>query len=206
MDNKERVVAYIDGFNLYFGMKQSNWSKYYWLNVEKLVQSLLKQNQILVGIKYFTSRVSDNNSKTQRQNEYLEALETVDSIKIFYGKFQSYQETCRKCGNQYSLKNEKMTDVNIAVEMLSDAFLNAFDAAMLISGDSDLIPPMNTIHKLFTTKRVFIAFPPNRHNQSVSNVAKGSFTIGRKTLQDSQFPNELTNKYGHILRRPTSWN
>jgi len=39
---KERVIAYIDGFNLYFGIKQSNWNDVLWLNVKKLAESLLK--------------------------------------------------------------------------------------------------------------------------------------------------------------------
>lgn len=32
-----------------------------------------------------------------------------------------------------------MTDVNIAVEMMRDAFQDRFDAALLISADSDLV-------------------------------------------------------------------
>ncbi len=34
---KERVVAYIDGFNLYFGMRDANYDNCRWLNVRKLV-------------------------------------------------------------------------------------------------------------------------------------------------------------------------
>lgn len=37
---------------------------------------------------------------------------------------------------------EKMTDVNIAVELLGDAQDDAFDTAIIISGDSDLTPPV----------------------------------------------------------------
>ena len=28
----ERIVAYIDGFNLYYGMKEKGWKYFYWLN------------------------------------------------------------------------------------------------------------------------------------------------------------------------------
>jgi hypothetical protein len=34
--------------------------------------------------------------------------------------------------------HEKMTDVNIAVELLTDAFQDSFDVALLISADGDL--------------------------------------------------------------------
>ena len=28
-----RVVAYVDGFNLYFGLRSKGWKKYYWLDL-----------------------------------------------------------------------------------------------------------------------------------------------------------------------------
>jgi hypothetical protein len=42
-----------------------------------------------------------------------------------------------------------MTDVNIATQILIDAFQDKYDMTMLISGDSDLVPPIRTIHELF---------------------------------------------------------
>ncbi len=42
-----QVGAYIDGFNLYFGMKNRRWKRYYWLNVEKYVRCFLKQDDRL---------------------------------------------------------------------------------------------------------------------------------------------------------------
>ena len=35
-----------------------------------------------------------------------------------------------------------MTDVNIATQMMIDAFQDKYNMAMLISGDSDLVPPI----------------------------------------------------------------
>ncbi|MCW2120451.1 hypothetical protein M2326_002769 [Flavobacterium sp. 7A] len=98
-----------------------------------------------------------------------------------------------------------MTDVNIATQILIDAYQDNYDMAMLISGDSDLVPPMIAVHENFKDKRVFAAFPPRRHNQSVSIVAKGSLTIGRKKLVDSQFPLEVAKRDGFILSKPNDW-
>jgi uncharacterized LabA/DUF88 family protein len=98
-----------------------------------------------------------------------------------------------------------MTDVNIATQMLLDAYQDKFDMAMLISGDSDLVPPIRAIHEMFNKKRVFVAFPPKRHNSSVALNAKGSMTIGRKKLIDSQFELEVRKKDGFILRKPKEW-
>lgn len=201
---KEKVIVYVDGFNLYFGMLEAGYHYCKWLNLDVLVKSLLQVNQELQEIKYFTSRVSNNPDKQKRQSTYIEALDST-GIKIYYGHYQRDTIECGRCGNIWPKYNEKMTDVNIATQMLNDAYQDNYDMAMLISGDSDLVPPIRTIHKVFKNKRVFVAFPPKRHNNSVSLVAKGSLTIGRKKLVNSQFDNSITKKDGYILRKPKSW-
>ena len=43
----ERVIAYIDGFNLHYGLKSKQWRRYYWLNLQVLALNLLKPYQQL---------------------------------------------------------------------------------------------------------------------------------------------------------------
>jgi uncharacterized LabA/DUF88 family protein len=201
---KERVVVYIDGFNLYFGMLDAGFDYCKWLDVILLSKNLLNSNQFLVEVKYFTSRVSNNPDKQKRQNTYIEALE-ASGVIIYFGNYQSDKIKCKKCKNVWPKFNEKMTDVNIATQILIDAYQDRYDMAMLISGDSDLVPPIIAVHENFKSKRVFAAFPPRRHNQSVSIVAKGSLTIGRKKLVDSQFDEEVVKRDGYVLKKPNDW-
>ena len=201
----ERTVVYVDGFNLYFGMLAANLVDCKWLNIRSLVMGLLKPNQRLEDIKYFTSAVTKNPNKQKRQNAYIEALETV-GIKVIYGRYQSYPVECRKCGDIRTEQNEKMTDVNIATHIITDAFQDKYDVAILISGDSDLVPPIKAVHELFgKLKRVTVFFPPNRYNASVAFVARGSMVIGKKKLRDSQFAEEVKKPNGFILKLPTEW-
>lgn len=201
---KERVIVYIDGFNLYFGMVEAGYKHLKWLNLRLLAENLIKPDQEIIAIKYFTSRVGNNPEKQKRQTTYIEALQSVD-IKIYYGHYQSDRVECKLCGNIWAKYNEKMTDVNIATQMIIDAYQNKYDVAMLISGDSDLVPPIKAVNENFKNKRVFVAFPPKRHNNSVSIVAKGSLTIGRKKLVDSQFPESVTKNDGYKLLKPKDW-
>jgi len=201
---KERVTVYVDGFNLYFGMLEAGLLNCKWLNIQLLISNLLQPNQELQEIKYFTSRVSNNPDKQKRQTTYIEALEST-GIKILYGHYQRDKIECKQCGNIWPKYNEKMTDVNIATQILIDAYQDKFDMAMLISGDSDLVPPIKAVHENFKYKRVFVAFPPKRHNNSVSLVAKGSMTIGRKKLVDSQFEASVKKKDGYTLKKPMGW-
>lgn len=204
IEKKERVIVYIDGFNLYFGMKEAGFEHCKWLNLHLLSSNLIKPNQELVEVKYFTSRVGNNPDKQKRQATYIEALETTN-VKVLYGHYQSSSIECKRCGNNWPTYNEKMTDVNIATQMLIDAYQDRFDMAMLISGDSDLVPPIKAIHTLFNQKRVFVAFPPKRSNSSVALNAKGSMIIGRKKLVDCQFSDKLTKRGGFILHKPDDW-
>ena len=203
MYSAERVVVYIDGFNLYFGMT-SSFPDIKWLDVELLAKNLLKSNQTLVSVKYFTSLVNHSTQKEKRQQSYLNALKTTN-VKIIYGHYKSKPKSCKSCGHSWSDNEEKMTDVNIAVHMVADAIDDLFDCAILISGDSDLVPPITLIHSKFKNKRVTVIFPPNRHNNSVKNVAKGAFILGKQKLKQSQFPDQIPLKNGFILQKPNEW-
>jgi uncharacterized LabA/DUF88 family protein len=201
---RERVVAYIDGFNLYFGMREAGFNNCRWLNIHKLIINLLKPHQCLMGIKYFTSRVSNNPDKQKRQSTYIDALESID-IRIIYGNYQDGSTECNRCCHIWRTAKEKMTDVNIAMNIIVDAYKDEYDMAILISGDSDLTPPIREVHALFKNKRVFIAFPPKRHNNSLALVAKGSEIIGKKRLLDAQFDEQVLSKTGYLLRIPDDW-
>ena len=200
-----RVVAYIDGFNLYFGLRSAGWKRFYWLNLQTLAQNLLKAGQDLVFTKYFTSRVPYPAEKERRQSTFLDALETLSDFRIYYGHYQTNSQRCGKCGNRAFVPSEKMTDVNIAVEMMSDAYQDLFDVALLISADSDLTAPVLAIKSLFPDKRVIVAFPPQRHSVQLERLAHGSFQIGRATIARSLFPEKVPKADGFILQKPPEW-
>jgi uncharacterized LabA/DUF88 family protein len=201
---QKRVKFYIDGFNLYFGMKESGWQRYYWLDVYKLAEILLPTNSLLLNVNYFTSRVTDSTGKRKRQGDYLEALATTKT-QIIYGEYRAEPYTCYYCVQERQIFKEKMTDVNIAVEMMADAFADTFDIAVLISGDSDLTPPTAKIRQLFPEKEIHVGFPPKRKSRDLVNAAFRTFDIARMQLRDSQFPDEVTKADGYVLHRPDKW-
>ncbi len=98
-----------------------------------------------------------------------------------------------------------MTDVNIATELLTDAFQDHFDTTVLISGDSDLTAPIRTVRRVFPAKRVVVAFPPDRQSVELAKAASTSFHIGRAKLADSQLPERVTKPDGFVLQRPAKW-
>jgi len=201
---RERVIVYIDGFNLYFGLRERKWYRYMWLDLKQLSHRLLKTNQKVILTKYFTSRVSSPKDKADRQNTFLEALGTLPKFQIFYGNYQINSRKCMHCGKYDRIPNEKMTDVNIATEMLSDAFLDRFDTALLISADGDLETPVQKIAKT-AGKRIVVVFPPNRYSFKLQQVATATMIMGRGPLATSLLPKKIKKPDGFVLERPAKW-
>ena len=201
----QRVIAYVDGYNLYYGLRAKQWKRFYWLNVQKLMGHFLRAHQRLVETKYFTTVVEEPADKRQRQRAFLDALQTLSDFKIFYGHFLSDAVTCSQCGHVHHTHHEKMTDVNIAVELMTDAFQDRFDVALLVSADSDLVAPLKAIRQLFPKKQVAIIFPPARYSNALSKVASQPMHISRKILAKSIFPPEIPIAGGHLIRCPNQW-
>ena len=200
-----RVVSYVDGFNLYFGLKESQFERYLWLNLLRLSLELLKPGQQLCRVKYFTSRISRPEDKRKRQTNYLEALGTLANFEIFEGQFLDKPKECFGCHRTWLDHEEKMTDVNIATQLLLDAFDDKFDTALVISGDSDLVPPIRAIRQRYPLKRIIAIFPPSRTSIELRKACHAAFPIGRANLAASVFPDEVTKVDGYVLKRPPSW-
>ena len=204
----ERAIVYVDGFNLYYGMKSKRWQRYYWLDLRRLSEKLLSPVQRLVGVRYFTASVfpePGDPDKPKRQRTYTEALETLPDLYIHRGYFLPKVRVCNRCGASWQTYEEKMTDVNIAVELLGDAQDDAFDTAIIVSRDGDLTGPVREVLRRYAGKRIVVAFPPGHSSLSLKNAATAAFTIGRKTLSDSQFPINVMKADGYVLTRPPSW-
>ena len=202
-----RVVSYIDGFNFYFGLRDKQWKKYYWLDLAAMSRTLLKPGQSLVGCHYFTARIKAKNhgQSIQRQHIWLEAQETRVDVQMHFGHYLLKRVHCKSCGAQWESHEEKMTDVNIASQLLVDAFADKFDTAIIISGDSDLTTPIKQVLQLFPNKRIIVAFPPKRKSEQLKKVASGYIHIGEDKLRQNLLPDEIIKADGYVLKRPSQW-
>ena len=193
---------------MYYGLREAGWRRYYWLDFRRLSENLLRPGQSLALARYFTARVSSESrdpDKPKRQGTYLEALSTLSDFHIHEGYHAAKEIRCPNCGSLFQSREEKMTDVNIAVELLGDAQDDVFDTAMLMSADSDLTHPVEAVLQRYPEKRVVVALPPRRSSVRLRNAATASFTIGRAKLSNSQLPERVTKADGHVLTRPRQW-
>ena len=220
---KNRTIVYIDGFNFYFGLKEAVKQRnaphsIYWLDYWKLAEKIVKDRE-LIAVKLFTARVKSQ-GKSERQNAWLNALKVFrPNIEIIYGRYLYKEVTCGQCGTRTDslicsrcksrtrIPEEKKSDVNIAVEMLTDAYEDKFDTAILLTRDSDLVPPINKIHSipLSVPKKIGVGFLPGRLSKELKSVADFHFVIQHKNLEDSRLPYKVEKNNGEFLWIPESW-
>ena len=163
----QRVTFYIDGFNFYYGLRRTKhsepqWGDYYWIDMEKLCEGFLGEGQQLEKVIYFTASPL-NPEKSSRQSAFLNANKLIngDRFEIVRGKYLEKQIQCPNCHYSISRPEEKKTDVNISVRMIGDCVLNATDSIVLVSADSDLVPPLEFIQHHYPEKRIKVYFPPS---------------------------------------------
>jgi uncharacterized LabA/DUF88 family protein len=202
----QRVIVYIDGYNLYYGMREAYGRKYSWLDLQAFVHSFLKPGMELVKVKYFTAIITSSPDSRSRQELYLRALEShCDKLEIHYGRFLAKTKMCRNCGTSYPLFEEKETDVKIACQLLNDTHLDTYDCAYVVSGDSDLVPPLAIVKKHHPSKHIIVAHPPRRKSEHLCRTADGWFAISRGKFSHNQLPYEIALESGGKIVRPAKW-
>jgi len=200
-----KVAAYIDGFNLYNGMKDAKWKKYYWLNLRGFCEALLSPGDSLVTVRYFTSKVESQGGSRDRQSVYLAALRTEAQIHPVYGKFTSETQQCRSCSRTWVTWTEKMTDVAIAVALLTDAYSGLYETAYLVCADRDLVPAARAITSSPLNKQLHVYLPPSRQCPNLKNAAHVYRKVDEAVYRANQMPNPVVTQSGRTLYRPASW-
>lgn len=208
----KRSVIYIDGFNFYYGALKN--SPYKWLNLQTYFERL-RQDDDVQKIWCFTARVSG--ASASRQNSYLDALLTLPKIEIKYGLFKDKTQKCRVIGcslpasqKKYKVPEEKGTDVNIALQMIDDAYQGLCDRIILVSGDSDLVPAINLVKKRHPRIQVSVYIPSTNQKRGAAcelrNCADKSHTLTPNNLMaQSQFPLTISTSSTTTINKPNSW-
>ena len=206
-----KTYVYVDGFNLYYGAVKG--TPYKWLNINELCQRLLPKNQI-VKIKYFTARVTgrpDDLDQPTRQQTFLRALRTLPNLEIIYGHFLTNEVHMPRADSSPKKRKyvkvikteEKGSDVNMATHLLRDGFKNEYQAAVLITNDSDLLEPVRIVRQELGFV-VGILNPHERASRVLAREASFVKQIRKGVLKASQFPPNLQDAHG-MITKPGEW-
>ncbi len=207
-----KTNVYVDGWNLYYGCVKG--TPYRWLDLARLCRVLLPSHEIH-RIRYFTALVRKRPhdvQQPQRQQTYLRALCTIPNLSIHYGHFQmgikrlplAYVPPTKQTEIVSVLKlEEKQSDVNLATALLVDGFNSDYDAAVVVSNDTDLLEPIRVVRGQFGYP-VGILNPQKQQIRVLAQAANFYKRIRQGPLQASQFPHTITDAHGTITK-PQGW-
>lgn len=205
---RDRVISFIDGFNLYHAIAALGNSAFKWLDLRKLSQEFthpLKEE--LTRVLYFSTIASHRNQAAQmRQRTYLRALE-LRGVKTILGQFKQKDRECCKCFARYTGYEEKETDVNIALDLVDLAYQDAYDRAILITNDSDQVPTIRRVLERFPNKKITILIPPcTRECNELIRTASAKAKITAEHLEKSLLSEVVTDASGQVaVRRPKEY-
>jgi len=195
-------MVFIDGFNLYHAIDNDfRLRQYKWLDVVALAKSLIKPHEQLIETIFFTTIVTWDAEKQVRHRTYIDALQ-IKGARIIYGEFHKKDVHCKKCGAIFQKYEEKQTDVNIAVELLKQAHADAFDTAIVLSGDSDLIAALRLVRDIYPQKKIAIAIPPGRRAEQLKSVVHFHLKIRAEQIKENQLPATISLPDGNKIISP----
>lgn len=215
------VAAYVDGFNLYYGMKHKYRRKYLWLDVVEMIRQIRPGDQIEV-VRYFSAIVKGEPAAAVNQQTYIDALRArhgaTDVLDVQVGRFKDRKikpcRVCRalyrcQCPRQYKGYEEKETDVGIGAMMVADAALGVGNVSLFVSADTDFVPAVKAVGLVAPGRSVYIALPPGSTGASsrlTSFPYVSSFFINEPALRNAQLPATVTDPAaGRTYTRPGKW-
>ena len=98
---------------------------------------------------------------------------------------------------------EKGSDVNLATFLIVDGISDDYEAAVVVSNDSDLALAMRFVRDGLN-RPIGVLNPHRRQSRELSVVTTFYKRIREGVLSNSQFPATLTDAQG-TFRKPASW-
>ncbi|NQS99869.1 MAG: NYN domain-containing protein [Candidatus Omnitrophica bacterium] len=186
----EQVVIFIDGSNLYYGLKRNNLHKS--IDFAKFAAALCKTRKLVKICYYVVAYKKEYNEAIyEKQQKFLTRLRHTPQLEISYGRLikreavideqkilkdldQPFAQEILKRLKRIVTLAEKRIDVNIAVDMVAMAYNNFYDTAILVSSDADFLKAIETVRA--QAKRVENAYFEIGHSNQLKKACDG-FTL-----------------------------
>lgn len=209
-----RTVVYVDGFNLYYRALKN--TPYKWLDLFALSKQMVRPENEITCIRYFTARVKPNPTKPDQhvcQDAYLRAIQAhIPCLTVHEGHFLTSRVRMPLASPtpngpktvEVIKSEEKGSDVNLAVHLVHDAAQGAFDVALVISNDSDLAPAITIARSYGRPVGVVNPMTDTTRKMNFELHAASSFKrrIKTKHLKAAQMPDAIPDTN---IRKPAGW-
>lgn len=203
-----RVACFIDGFNLYHVLHACHPAYCKWTNYRKLAEHFVLPGDALADVYYFTAGAYWDEGKMERHAAFMKAQRHF-GVKVVLGKFKEKYLTCKLCKRPYMSHEEKESDVNLAIHLLSLAYENKYDKAFIVSGDSDFVSAIKLVREKFPRLTIGVLVPFNPRKPHIASHIRRSAhfarNIERKHLLSSRLPSVITLSNGETIKCPPDY-
>jgi uncharacterized LabA/DUF88 family protein len=146
-NTRGRTICFIDNSYIFRGSYKHQWR----VDFRKLIGLLSGQDPIWQTY-FFASEEDPPNSDQTNLYKY---LKMALHFEVYLYPLRKRQMRCNACGNEWSSYSEKAAAIGMGATLVSLAYNNAFDTAVLVTGDSDFLEPIRTVKSL--GKRIELA-------------------------------------------------
>ncbi|TLC77812.1 NYN domain-containing protein, partial [Salmonella enterica] len=145
----------------------------------------------------------------ENYQNYASAL-TECGVDVIGGRFKKKNVTCEAdhgCGGVFHKHEEKESDVNLAISLVSGACNDEYDIAIIITADSDLCPPIKYVRERFPNKELWLVAPPGRIRRATDlcSLSSRSMEINNGALRACCMRDEFYKGGVLVARRPQEW-
>jgi len=200
----EKVIFFFDGFNLYHALANKRFYRYKWIDLTSLAEKFVTKKDKIEDIYYFTALAIWSPDKVRRHKAFIKAQE-IKGVKTIYGEFRRRDKECRICKKAYQTFEEKQTDVNIAIQLFKLSIQEKYDKALIISGDSDLIPAIEAVKSTFPHKKIGVIIPIGRSAEQLKQTCDFYMKMKEKHLKASMLPDVINLGDDKKIERPNHW-
>lgn len=178
MTNTERVAIFIDGSNFYHSVKDSFNVHDNQIDFTKLI-IFLKKERLLTDVFYYNAPLDRGyNQETYRKQQIF--FSEMKKIPGFHVVLCHMRKLRKEDGTiEFAVKGD---DIHLATDMISLAYENKYDVAILVSGDGDFVPAIRKVQKL--GKKVENAYFSISRSNYLKNVCNDSIIISENTIRD----------------------
>lgn len=191
-DRQERVMIFIDGSNMYHSLKEHFHRTD--IDLGEFCKKLLSKRR-LVRIYYYNARVGrkEEPERWVHQRKFFDSVAAIPYTELKLGRlvYANWPDVP---------PYEKGVDVQLATDMLTHAFKNNYDTAILVAGDNDFVSALQAVKD--NGKHIEVAlFGKEQTSLELRRVADKVIPINSRLLKDCWKQQNVREKESNLERK-----
>lgn len=191
---------YVDGFNLYYPIKESGRNYLKWACLWKLGEALSEPYGLSLKKVVFCTAVPAHLPDQRDRHNVFNAAQIARGVKVLKGHHVPEPDR-----GGYS---EKQSDINVALSLMMDGIDDVYDVAFLLSADSDQVATAKFFQDRLSVqgKRLVAAIPFTKtYPPAYKALGVPGIEVTEDMIERCVMPERVDGSTGHPIYRPRAY-